>query len=302
MILFIASALWLLAKWNYVWVSILLITALFFTFTRDDFAYYILMSGISLLVLLFRTHYWRRVLMISSVFILMFFASNYLSSLSLRWYRPLLNTISLRILPNPDYVSYFEARGMPINSVLMERGGKHLHSDNNALVVNPQLEIFRNWIQENGKQEYIRFLWFYKADTLQNPFTNFDVVFSPDLYYYTATGFRPIIKNIRFDEILFPRRFGLILFLISNLLAVGLAVIAFYERKLAWVLPLMLILLTYPQTILVWNADANDLARHSLYHNVMMRLGFWILVLFFVDYLIEKIDHKKLVSKFAVFR
>ena len=301
MVLFFASALLLLAKWNFVRLPILLITALLFTFARDDFAYYILMFGIALLVLLLRTHHWKRILIISSVFVLMFIASNYFASLSLRWYRPLLNTIGLRILPNPNYVSYFEARGMPISPALMERSGKHLHADNNAILVDPRLEIFRDWIQENGKQEYIRFLWFFKADTLQNPFSNLDVIFSPDLYYYSATGFRPIIQNMRLDEILYPRRFGFVLFLFANLVAAALTVVAVYEKKLTWVLPILLILSTYPQAVLVWNADANDLARHSLYHNVMMRLGFWILVLFLVDYLIEKIDFKQLIGIFYDF-
>ena len=87
-------------------------------------------------------------------------------------------------------------------------------------------------------------------------------------------------------------KFGLLLFLIANLAAAVFSVIAFYEKKLIWVLPLALILLTYPQALLVWNADANDMARHALYHNILLRLGVWILTLFVLDFALEKTDNK----------
>ena len=295
MILFFASALWLLSKWNNLRLSVFLLFALLFTFTRDDFAYFSLMLGLVLLLLLFRTRHWRRIMAISSILIAMFFVSNMLSSNSLRWYRPLLNTIGLRILPNPVYTSYFEKRGMPFSEALMERSGKHLHADGNAIIVDPRLEDFRAWVLENGKDEYIRFLWFFKVNTFQNVFEDIEIVFSPNMYYYTATRFRPIIQDARLEELIFPNRFGFLLFLVSNMFAVALAVIAVYEKKHLWVLPVALILLTYPQAILVWNADANDLARHSMYHNMILRTGFWMLVLFFIDFLLE---NKELATQF----
>jgi hypothetical protein len=48
----------------------------------------------------------------------------------------------------------------------------------------------------------------------------------------------------------------------------------------------MLILFSYPQAVLIWNADANDIARHSLYHNIELRLGLWMLVFFVADFLL----------------
>lgn len=50
----------------------------------------------------------------------------------------------------------------------------------------------------------------------------------------------------------------------------------------------MLILFSYPQAVLVWNADANDLARHSIYHNIELRLGVWMLIFFVLDFLIVR--------------
>ena len=290
--LFLAAALWLLSKWTWLRFTLLLLAALLFAFTRDDFAYYILMSAAVVAVLVLRTKDWKRPLLISVAFILMFFVSNTLSSASMRWERPVLNTISIRILPNPQYLAYFQGRGMPVNEALMERSGKHLHADDNALMLDPRLEEFRSWVRENGKSEYIRFLWFFKADTFQNVFNDIGPIFSPNVYYYTATRFRPIVENPRIDELLFPMKFGLLLFLIANLVAAVFSVVAFYEKKLIWVLPLALILLTYPQALLVWNADANDMARHALYHNILLRLGVWLLALFVLDFVLEKADNR----------
>lgn len=292
MALYVASALMLLSKWSRIRFLFLVVAASFFAFVRDDFAYYILMSGIVVLILLVRSKNWKRIILVSIVFVILFLGSNALASKSLRWYRPVLNTISLRILPNPQYLNYFESRGMPVNQALMERSGKHLHADNNALVVDSRLVEFRNWVQENGKREYINFLWFFKADAFQNVFGDAKIIFSPNVYYYTATRFRPIITDARIEELLFPMRFGFLLFFVSNLIATACLVVGLYERKTVWLAPLALILLNYPQAFLVWNADANDMARHALYHNVMLRLGMWLLAFLLIDFVIEKINHK----------
>jgi hypothetical protein len=135
-------------------------------------------------------------------------------------------------------------------------------------------------------------LWFFKADTFQNVFNDIGPIFSSNVYYYTATRFRPIVENARLDELLFPMKFGFLLFLIANLGGALCAVVAFYEKKATWVMPLALILLTYPQALLIWNADANDMARHALYHNILLRLGVWILALFVLDFVLEKASHK----------
>ncbi|MDK1081651.1 MAG: hypothetical protein QGD88_09250 [Anaerolineae bacterium] len=289
MALFCASSILLIDNWAPLRFISLIVMALLFGFVRDDFAYYILMVGLFLPLFILRSKYRWRPIIVSLLFLSIFIISNSLSSISLRWYRPLLNTLSLRLLPNPEYVSYFESFGMPVNDVLMERSGKHLHADNNALVDDPRLEEFNIWIKQNGKSVYIKFLWFFKADTFQSVFNDIENIFSPNVYYYTATRFRPIISNSQLDELLFPIRFGFLLFLFSNILAATASVIAFYEKKSAWVVPLTLILLSYPQAVLVWNADANDMARHALYNNILMRLGFWLLLLVLIDFAIKKI-------------
>jgi hypothetical protein len=179
---------------------------------------------------------------------------------------------------------------MPVNEALIERSGRSMQSDDAAMLHDTRLDEFRRWTKERGRREYIRFLWFYKADVLQAPLQNLEVMFSPDVYYYTATGYRPILSNERLNEFLYPTRYGVLIFFLANLLAAALVIPAFQYRQILWTVPLMLVLFSYPQAVLIWSADANDLPRHSLYHNVELRLGLWLLIFFAADFLAKQIE------------
>ena len=287
--LFLASSLWLLAEWQTYRFILLVISSILLALVRDTYAYFLLMAGAGLLTFIFFTRQRRRVLMVSGLFFSLFLAVNMLAAMGMRWYLPLLMTVGLRILPNPEYVAYFEAHGMPVSDLVMERAGKPIQADNVALLYDPVLEKFRLWVKENGRSEFIKFLWFFKADSLQNPIREVDLVFNPDVYYYAATGFRPILRDVRLNELLYPTRFGILASFLANIIAAIMLYPAFRYRNHLWTVPLMLILLSYPQAVLIWNADANDIARHSVYHVIMLRLGFWLLILFGLDFFFAQV-------------
>jgi hypothetical protein len=284
--LFLSLSLWLLKDWKGYKLILLASIAVLLAFVRDTYAYWLLLLGTSLLVLLLFTRQRQRVLLVSALFISLFLASNALASAGYHWYTPFLMTVGLRILPAPEYVSYFERRGMPVNEALMERSGKPMQADEAAMLNDPRLDEFRRWAKNHGRREYIRFLWFYKAEALQAPFKDIETMFNPYLYPYTGTGFRPILTNPRLSELLYPARFGILTFFLAHLFAAALVIPAFQYRQVLWMVPLALILSAYPQAVLIWNADANDLARHSLYHNIELRLGLWLLVCFVLDFLL----------------
>jgi hypothetical protein len=257
-------------------------------FTRDPYAYLLLMAGLFILLLLLVVPSRSRVLLISGILLFLFLVSNFSATVGNRWYAPFLMTVGLRILPNPQYLAYFRAQGMPVSDALMERAGKPLHADDLAILKDPALEEFRTWAKRNGRRVYIKFLWHFKAEALQQPLNDLVFIFNPDIYYYAATGFRQIIGDPRLQEILYPTRYGLLAVLLANFLAAALLFPAFKYRRLLWLIPLMLILFSYPQAVLIWNADANDIARHSLYHNIELRLGLWMLIFFVADFLLLK--------------
>lgn len=292
MALFFAASLWALLKWSATRASLLILLAIVLAFVRDTYGYVLLMIAGVLVVVFFLSNFKKQFLFVGGTFVLIFLASNALATAGYHWFTPLLNTIGMRVLPNPEYVAYFESRGMPVTDTLMERSGKPHHADYAAMAVDERLEPFRIWIRKFGKQEYIRFLWFFKADTFQNVFNDKEEIFYPNLDYYTASRFSPIIQNSRLDELLYPNRFGFILFFAANLIAGVFSAVAYYEKKVTWILPLTLILLSYPQAVLIWSADSSDMARHAMYHNVMMRLGIWILAWFVLDFVIGKVNRK----------
>jgi hypothetical protein len=283
-VLWLATSLWLLEKWQPYRLVLLLLSSVLVVFVRDTLAYFLLLAGVGLLILLIFTQQRKRAFAVSSFFLALFLLVNMLSTAGMRWYTPFLMTMGLRILPNPEYVTYFEARGMPVSDVLMERAGKPIQDDNFAILYSPGLVVFRQWVRDYGRSEFIRFLWFFKADTLQNPLRDADLVFNPDVYYYAATGFRPILRDVRLNELLYPTRFGLLASFLANFLAIALLYPAFHFRNTLLMIPLMLILFSYPQAVLIWNADGYEIARHSISHVIMLRLGFWVLLLFVADF------------------
>lgn len=292
--LFLASVIWLLMEWKAHKAIVVIFTALLMVLTRDTYAYLFLMVAIILLPLFWFGKYRMHAAGISFAFIVIFAVSSQLAVLGLRPFRAILMNTSLRVYPSEVYTDYFRQHGMPVDDRLVEMSrniepGKKF-AVNIALTFDEDQEDFRQWALGEGRSEYIKFLWFYKADTFQKVFTETaGPSFYPDVYYYTATGYKPILKDARISEFLYPTRFGLVFFFAANIIAAFVAAIAWQDKKILWLLPLLMVLLTYPQAVLVWAADVNDVARHSISHNVLLRLGVWMLLFFISDSLLAKI-------------
>ena len=284
-----ASGFLLIKRWNAINIILFITLAVLLALTRDPNAYMLFMAGIILLLLMAFKENHLRFLLIGGSFIGIFIGSFIFSSVGHYAYTPLLNTIGLRIMPNKEYLSYFEQQGMPVTADLLEYSGQASHWNNLAMLQDPQLAPFRNWVEEHGTAAFIKFLWHFKADALQMPLNDPTAVLAPNLYYYSATGFTPILEKSRLSEILYPMDFGVILFWLANIFAAFIAAFALQQKKILWLLPLLMILLAYPQIVLVWNTDANDILRHALHLNVQWRLGLWFLVFLLIDYCIERL-------------
>ena len=286
--LFYASGFLLIKHWNIWNVIIFIILSVLLVFTRDANAYMFLMAGVILLVLILFKQHSSRFLLIGGSLIIIFMISFMLSSVGNHSYSALLNIVGMRILPNQEYLTYLEHQGMPVTASLLEYSGDASHWNGLAMMQDPRLDAFRMWIKEHGTAAFIKFLWHYKADALQMPLNDPVSVLAPNLYYYSATGFTPILERSRLSEVLYPMNFGVILFWLANVFAAFVAGPAFQQKKILWLLPLLMILLAYPQIVFVWNTDPNDLLRHALHLNVQWRLGLWLLIFLLMDYWIEQ--------------
>ena len=293
--LFLAAAIWLLLEWKTYIAVLLVFIALLMVLTRDTYAYLLLMVAIINISVFWFSRYRANAIAVSFAFLVIFALSSQLAEAGLRPYRAVLMNTSLRIYPSETYTEYFRAHGMPVDDRLVEMSrniepGKKF-AVNIALTFDEDQEVYRQWALERGSSAYIRYLWFFKADTFQKVFTETaGQSFFPDVFYYTATGYKPILKDARITEFLYPTRFGLFFFFAANMIAAFLAAIAWREQKALWYLPLLMILLSYPQAVLVWSADVNDIARHSISHNVLLRLGLWMLIFFVLDFLLSDLS------------
>jgi len=300
--LFLASSFWLLLEWNWKHAAFVVLTACLIVFTRDTYAYLLLMIASASFLVFWCSKFRWQAASISLAFVLIFIFSSKLADDGLRPFRAIIMNTALRVYPSEEYTEYFRHHGMPIDERLVqisrnpEAGKKFIVY--NALTFDEDQQEFRQWALGPGRAEYLKFLWFYKISTFQDVFTiTPGQSFSPNVYYYTATGYHPIIKDARIAELFYPTRFGLVFFFAANMFAAFMAALAWRDQKALWLAPLFMILFSYPQAVLVWAADANDISRHSIAFNVLLRLGVWLLLFFVTDSLLADFS-----SKFKFFK
>jgi hypothetical protein len=292
--LFIAAAIWLIADWKGYKIPFLIVAGFLMAFSRDTLAYVLLIAVAMMLPFIWLSSHRRDILVMMGAFLAIFATSMITGSIGMRFEIVFPIITAMRIFPNPAYVAFFKSQGMPVDPSLVERSnpnwpGYAKWDVTIALWDDPKEEDYRQWMRTHGAVAYLKYLWFFKEDVLQRMFIEDGGrnVFYPDVYYYTATGYRPILKDLRLAELLYPTRFGLAYFFFANLAAAMAFGFAIMLKKKLWIVPIFLILATYPQAFLIWNGDANDIPRHSVGHNIMERLGMWILVLFVVDTLAQ---------------
>ena len=284
--LFVAAALLLCRSWSPARAGIVVGLAALLAFARGSSAYLLGLAGAVLLLLMLLRLRAARFLLVGGSLVIIFALSSMLSSAGGHPYTALLNVIGLRVLPNEQYMAFYQSQGMPVSPALLEYSGKAGHWDGLAFARDERLEDFRTWLREDGTKVFIRSLWHFKAEALQDPLDDLTAVLAPNLYYYSATGFRPILEGTRLAELLYPMRFGIFVFGAASLLAAFAAALALRERTTMLLAPILMILLAYPQIVFVWNSDPNDIYRHALPLNIQWRLGLWLLLLIGADQLI----------------
>lgn len=282
--LFVACWLTLLTEWRWWKVLLLLTVALFWGFTRDTNAYVLAMCGALLIPPTFlrrlRPHY----LGIAAALLVLFLAVNMTAELSSRWVFPYLNVITTRILPDTTLTTAMAQQGMPVSPDLLRFTGKRAYGENYGLYTDPALAGFRDWLFEDGKQSYMRFLLTHPQWAFAEPFRDRDTILGlireDDGFPHSTSRSQKWV-----GAIIYANRPGIFLggFCIAILLAayalgrstsIGLA---------AWWVPLGLLLFAWPLGMIAWHGDSMDIGRHAMQAGVQARLGILLLALFAVD-------------------
>ena len=269
------------------WFVGVAIIALLWGHVRYSNAYVLVMMALVIMAILIRLYSLKRVYMMTLCvwFVFIFTVSNFSANAGSLWVNPFLNNICLRILPVPEFTSWFSAHGMPVNPDLMMRSGKGATSDDRALYNDPNLEEFRAWSIEHGKMTYIKFL-----------VANFDYTITAPLVW-VAHDFAYFASDLRIGTSKYlkahPRantywRDVSYYFLIAYILSVYYAFVWWRRKQLHrhpyLAVPIIMVLLSGPHAWITWHGDAQETARHSLLAFVQFQLGFMLLLLYVWDH------------------
>jgi len=191
-----------------------------------------------------------------------------------RWQILVADQIGKRVEATPQQLAYFEAHGMP-----NQPGLSHLiYADtrrplpNQVFLHDPRLKRFMRWFVPHARSTYYGFLLTHPGTAIVQPVKLFPrMLGSGGLTTYRNVRFRPLPEP--FDSLVYPSSGNAVMrweLCLLGLLAIGTLVRAARAR---WLAPFLLVVLTLPLAIVVWDGEASEVARHSLLTQVSARLG-----------------------------
>jgi hypothetical protein len=251
--------------------------SIYYSTLRDTNAYQIL---ILLPVIIFLT--WRKskiLCLFSATLLLVAFVWSSYSSEGLeknmvkkRWTYPILNTISQRILSDPDALSFFSANGMPVTKELLSMEGKWANSDNLRYYRSKNLADFRLWLMSKGKQTYIRYLISHPSYFFEQPLIEHQRILA---FKECGLCWRAPNNSVfnKITSISHNNR----LFIFAGLSVLLLALIATEPSKRALMIkPIfiwgIIIIGHLALALVTYHGDAMDVERHSLIIPISMKL------------------------------
>jgi hypothetical protein len=204
-----------------------------------------------------------------------------------RWLYPLTNTVLHRILPNDEFLRYFEAKGLPVSAKLLSLSGGFADSENFAVFNNSALDEVERWLYKRGKEVYIRFLIDHPVYTLTSPWQQIHELLAPQvLMSYAPERYVPLFTCL-FGGLFFLDSLWLLL-LISALTLVVTLVAKSWRGSPAFWLVLGFLVLFFPHFYLVWHGDAAEVGRHAVQASVQLRLSLWLLFLLALDNIVGR--------------
>ena len=284
MVLIIAVWLSLMQRWR--WEKLFALIFLFgwWIGTRETNIYLSLMAaGILVLVGLFykrQRFYWA----VSVLLIFFGYINMQISEVPTipRWLYPLTNTVLHRILPNEEFLSFFEAKGMPVPPELMALSGGFANTENFAVFNNPALDDVERWLYKRGKEVYVRFLIRHPVYTLTDPWIHVHEMLQPKgLFSYAPEQYRPVLGWL-FGALIYPNSIWLVLFLALATVATTLIAKPWRDSRAFWLI-LGMLALFFPHFYLVWHGDAAEVGRHAIQASVQLRLSLWLLLVLAFD-------------------
>lgn len=200
-----------------------------------------------------------------------------------RWALPMAEVITMRILPEPEYLDFFARHGMPTPPELLALSGQWAISNDFAVINDLKLRKFSRWLFHDSQKVYARFLLTHPAYLILTPWQNIQRLLAADYFRgIPIENYLPALSPL-VNELLYPRKWFWPYFGISLLIAGFVLVVALHRKQEQYALPFLLFLLSIPHLYLVWHGDALDVERHAALVNIQWRLGLSLILLFFLD-------------------
>ena len=281
MFLWIASFLIFYKKKNKFSLIAHIIITIFFSFTRDNWPY-VLISFYW--VLLFYALLWDKLLMKRCLLLLMFsfgifFIQNYSARIGQRHLFQVLDNIVLNILPNDEYLQWFENHGMPGAGKLKKNYSGITFRDKKiySLYKDTSYSELVNWIDSEGQQTYLKFLISHPGYTflLHEGSEKIERIFELNQKYYTGN---PRIHRWTTFTV-FP------LFNLLFIFCFGLILLYFFfqDKNFIFLFPAILIFVFTVNALVSYHADAMEVERHESATNIMIQFIGILLVTLILD-------------------
>ena len=277
-VLLICCGIWLLQGWRWDKVILLSIVAFIFAFTRDTNAYILAMfAGMIVLSVILR---WAkpRALILAGVFLAIFFVNNLSADMSLRWTFPFINVVGKRILPYTALLQTFEACGMPVTPELLAQAGIFANGNDRAFLDDPALESFRNWVMEDGKSCYMKWLVTNPVTSIGSVLREFNgLIYFEDVNKYFSRKYTDLLPS-RLERLLYPVHLVTWIWMGLTLLALAALYKKAWRENSLWVLYIMLCLTIFPHLFITWHGDSMAVERHSLSVGLQISLTLWLFI------------------------
>lgn len=285
---FMAACLWLLEGWRVRKVVAVLVAALALALARDTNAWMLLgPASVAIMAVALR---WTtpRMLVLAAGLALIFTGSNASADKGHRWVFPLANVLTQRVLPDAADVGYFETCGMPVSPGLLRLAGKYANADKRALFTSPELESFRVWLHDRGKQCYVGWLVSSPVRQVRETLYHTGALISfGGVDRFFSNRYTPLLPS-QLGGFLYPQRFTLWIWGLSTLTALAAAWKRAWRSNAMWVACLCLNLLIFPHLFLTWHGDAMAPDRHALSVGVQLYLSSWIMLLLLASHAVGR--------------
>lgn len=207
-----------------------------------------------------------------------------------RWYWPVGETVSIRLLADPGARAYLVDHGFPLDARTRDLPQRYIYIVHDV-VSGRAYAPMRAWLSTDGRRAYVDFLLTHPGYTLRKPFDDRGRLFDPgvDVYGIVYQVQPRAVFGLVGGLATPPGVPGIELWTLAVALALGWCLIRGRRRSFAAVISLVL-LLAFAGFYAAWHGDALEADRHALTSAVQLRLALWIGAAFFLDLLMTRRD------------